>query len=83
MKEQFDDKTIYCRMLGHPIPFRYCRSVNNALPCRKIRDCWYQRIDVDAYLAENFTAAEREQALAEAPEKITSLADLIRKARGE
>ncbi|MBN1496696.1 MAG: hypothetical protein JXA07_08000 [Spirochaetes bacterium] len=81
MKEQFDSKTSYCRSLGHHVPFRYCRTVNNGLPCRKIRDCWYEKIDIDGFIAQFYTESEHKQIFAPPAEKISSLIDLIRKAR--
>lgn len=81
MKEGFDSRTSYCRSLGHYVPFRYCRTVNNGLPCRKIRDCWFEKIDIDGFIAEFYTESEQKQIFALPEEKISSLIDLIRKAQ--
>ncbi len=58
MKTRHDNMNGYCRMLGHMLPFRYCRSVNNGLPCRKILDCWYDRFSVQDFLTENYREDE-------------------------
>jgi len=81
MKELFDDKTSYCRILGHYVPFRYCRAVNDEIPCRKIKDCWFEKLDIDRYITENYTESERERMFASPPEKIFTLVDLIKKAQ--
>ena len=81
MNNQFDDKTLYCRMLGHYVPFKYCRTVNDDIPCRKIKDCWFEILDIDGYIKENYTESEREQMLASPPDKISTIVDLIKKAQ--
>ncbi|WP_319558974.1 hypothetical protein [Marispirochaeta sp.] len=35
-----DGKKRYCRRLGHPVPFRYCRLTADGTPCTAIRGCW-------------------------------------------
>jgi hypothetical protein len=81
MNEQFDNKTGYCRTLGHYIPFQYCRTVNEGTPCRKIKDCWFDKVDIEKFISENFSESDRERIFASPPEKISSLIDLINKAR--
>jgi hypothetical protein len=83
MKEEHDDKTAYCRALGHYVPFKYCRTVSGGIPCRRIKDCWFEKIDIEHYIMENFTESERERIFTPPPEKIASLVDLIQKARGK
>ena len=82
MNEQFDEKTGYCRMLGHHVPFRYCRTINSGIPCRKIMDCWFEIMDIAQFISENYTESEQRQIAAPPPEKISSLLDLINKAKG-
>ncbi|MBN1534086.1 MAG: hypothetical protein JXA20_15555 [Spirochaetes bacterium] len=83
MKEQYDSESGYCRVLGHHVPFSYCRCVNEGLPCRRIRDCWFERIDVGRFIDDNYTEAEQERIFAPPPEKIASILDLIKKAKGD
>lgn len=82
MKESHDEKTGYCRSLGHHVPFKYCRTVNNDLPCRKIKDCWFESMDIDQFLNEQYTDSERELIFAPYQEKISTIIDLINRARG-
>ncbi len=83
MKDRYDDKTAYCRSLGHYVPFRYCRTVSDGIPCRKIKDCWFDTVDIEKYIAENFSGSERERIFSPPPEKMSSLIDLIKKAQGK
>ena len=80
-KERYDILEIYCRRLGHPVPFRYCRSTVEARPCARIADCWFERFDVTSYLREQLSADELARLDAPPPAKIVSLVDLIEAAR--
>lgn len=68
-------------MLGHPVPFSYCRQLNGELPCRLIADCWHEQFDVAAFLREHFTVEQLQAALAPPKPKMASLIELIEKAR--
>ena len=37
---EYDKLDLYCSKLGHEVPFKYCRTMNNNLPCRNILGCW-------------------------------------------
>jgi hypothetical protein len=82
MNTQFDDKTTYCRSLGHYVQLKYCRTVSNDLPCRKILDCWFEMLDIGQFIRENYTREEQERIFSPPPEKITTIIDLIKKAQG-
>jgi hypothetical protein len=80
--EKYDSLEIRCRLLGHQVPFQYCRSSNRNLPCRKIMDCWWERVEIEPYLRENFTPEELSRSVfAEPKTKIVSLIELIEKAK--
>ncbi|MBN1126682.1 MAG: hypothetical protein JXA82_16885 [Sedimentisphaerales bacterium] len=79
--DQHDDKTIYCRMLGHEVPFSYCRQGASGQPCRKIIDCWFQTIDIKTFMQTHFTEQQIQAILAPPKPKMTSLIELIQKAR--
>ena len=68
-------------MLGHLVPFTYCREPGTELPCRKILDCWHERIDIEAFLRENLTPEDLDALLAPPKQKISQIMELIRKAR--
>ena len=78
---QFDGKKDYCRRLGHDVPFQYCRTVANGIPCNKIADCWHQNFDIKAYLYDNYTEEEIAKILAPPQPKVATLVDLIEKAK--
>ena len=81
MKEQHDDQSIYCRMLGHEVHFRYCREPGKNQVCRKIADCWYTRLDITGYLNDNYSEEELAGAFAPPQPKMTSLLELVEKAK--
>ncbi len=48
--EQFDHQERRCPMLGHQIPFSYCRSTHGNTPCKKILDCWHERLPIQEFI---------------------------------
>jgi hypothetical protein len=80
--EQYDSLEIRCRLLGHQVPFQYCRSSDANLPCRKILDCWWESVEIEAYLRKNFTGEELNRSVYAKPKsKIASLIELMEKAK--
>ncbi len=82
-KKKFDSNTGYCRMLGHDVPFSYCRIVKDGLPCFIILDCWFERIQIQEYLTFNYTQEEIETFLERPKPKVATLFELIQKAISE
>lgn len=76
-----DDREQRCRMLGHPVPFRYCRQLPDGKPCRLIVDCWQGHFDVASWLEGCYTAEEIETILAPPTPKLTSIVELIERAK--
>lgn len=79
----YDLRETYCRRLGHHVPFKYCRDVGVALPCRLIPDCWHTQFDVAAWLTEHFSPEQIAQILAPPQPKIASILGLIVKSRDQ
>lgn len=79
--ERHDHLETHCRNLGHAVPFSYCRSMNETLPCRAILDCWYTQVDASGFLRDHFTADQVDRILAPPKPKLTSLLELIERAR--
>ncbi len=79
--DKYDTIEIYCRRLGHYLHFKYCRNVNDGLPCNKIRDCTFEKIPIQDYLNDSYTELEIRTALTPPQNKMTSLVDLIKKAK--
>jgi len=54
-----------CPILGGPVPFSYCRSMNRGWPCSRLAGCWKDHLDIQAYLKDNFTDEEIGRILAQ------------------
>ena len=82
MIEQHDALVIYCPQLGGEIPFRYCRTVNEDLPCRRIVVCWEFRIKISEFLGEHYSIYQIERALAPPTKtRLDTILELIQKAQ--
>jgi hypothetical protein len=82
MIEEHDTFIVYCPQLGGEIPFKYCRTVNQDLPCRKIMVCWEFRIEISKFLGEHYSIDQIQQALAPPTQtRIETILDLIEKAK--
>lgn len=79
--DEHDECTQRCRMLGHPVPFGYCRALPEGRPCRLIVDCWQGHFDVNAFLHEHFTPEQIETIQAPPKPKLTSILELIEQAK--
>ena len=80
MKEQYDDKNGYCRMLGHTLSFRYCRALGmEGEPCHNILNCWFERFDVERFMGENYSEEEIEGIFKPPKTRISALAEIANK----
>jgi hypothetical protein len=70
-----------CPMLGHEVAFSYCRQPGQETPCRKIFDCWWERFDVQTFVADNYSEEIRNAIIQPPKPKILSLIELIEQAR--
>jgi len=68
-------------MLGHWLNFSYCRQENNGLPCRKIVDCWFDKIPIEKFLKENYEEEKISYIFKPSKQKITSIIELIEQAK--
>jgi len=76
----YDEFTTRCPMLGHLVSFAYCRSCADHKPCRKVADCWFQRMDIQGYLKERYSPEEIASILAPPQSKLLQIIELARKA---
>ena len=82
MIEEYDPLVIRCPQLGGEIPFKYCRTVNEDLPCRKIVICWEFRIEIGKFLNENYSIDQIQQAFTPPTKtRVETILDLIEKAK--
>ncbi len=87
MKEMEDQKIgthdhllQHCRMLGHRVPFEYCRSMNTNLPCSKILYCWKNILPIDAFIRQNYSDDEIAFCFKGPPPKLVQIYEFMRKA---
>ena len=80
-ENNFDAQRGYCRRLGHDVDFSYCRIASQGIPCFKIFDCWYERFDIKDFMASNYSSEEIKAMLAPPQDKVSTLYDLIAKAK--
>ena len=78
---RYDEKQNYCRMLGHSVTFLYCRTTAQNIPCRKIKDCWFETLPIADYMDLHFSPEQQVQIFREPVPKVASILDLIEKAR--
>jgi hypothetical protein len=81
MLTQHDALTTRCPMLGHEVSFSYCRQPGQEIPCRKIFDCWWEAIDIQAFISENYSQ-EIQNALRQPPKpKMLSILEIVEQVR--
>src|SRR4030043_48989 len=82
MIEAHDALIIRCPQLGGEVPFHYCRTVNEDLPCRRILVCWEFRIEISKFLNEHYSFKQIERAFAPPTKtRIETILELIEKAK--
>ena len=79
--QRYDKEEAYCRMLGHYLPFRYCRTLKEGLPCHKIMDCWFERLPIETFINEHYSEAELKKVFSPPTPKMASIVSLIEKAQ--
>jgi SH3-like domain-containing protein len=68
-------------MLGHDVPFSYCREPGREVPCGRVMDCWREVFDVEGWVQSHFTAAQIAEITAPRQDKVATLVELIEQAR--
>jgi hypothetical protein len=82
MIKEHDTLIIRCPQLGGEVPFHYCRTINEDLPCRRIILCWEFRIEIAKFLNENYTIDQIQRALAPPTKtRIETILEHIEKAK--
>ena len=82
MIEAHDTLITYCPQLGGEVPFRYCRTLQEDLPCKKLMVCWEFRIEIAKFLSDHYSLDQVQQSLWP-PEKsrIETIVELIEQAK--
>ena len=82
MLEEHDGLVIRCPLLGGEVPFRYCRTVNEDLPCQRIILCWEFRIEISKFLDEHYSIDQIQSALSPPTKsRVETIIELIEKAK--
>ena len=82
MIEVHDSLVIHCPQLGGEISFRYCRTVNETLPCRRVIPCWEFRMDIVQFLNDHYSSDQIQRSLsAPTQTRIETILDLIEQAK--
>lgn len=77
-----DDREIRCPKLGHELTFAYCRRESLDMPCPRIIRCWENFFPVETFLRETMDADGWDTFCRRTlPDKMTTLLDLIEKAK--
>jgi hypothetical protein len=79
--EEHDDKWLRCPRVGGEVNFKFCRFENNMLPCSWIIGCWQNKMDINTFLNDHYSAEELDQVFAPPKPKIESLVGLVEKAK--
>ena len=83
MINEHDDKMIRCPRLGDEVNFKYCRIMNDRLPCRLIVGCWQLRMDINKFLTDHYSKELMDKVFIPSKPKIESLVALVEKAKEE
>ena len=82
--EKHDVLIIRCPQLGGEVPFRYCRTVNEDLPCRKIMVCWEFRLKISEFLGEHYSIDQIQSALVPPTKtRLDTILEIIEEAKKE
>lgn len=82
MIEAYDVLIIRCPQLGGEVPFKYCRTLNEDLPCRRVMVCWEFRMEISKFLAEHYSIDQIQRALAlPTKTRLESILELVEKAK--
>ncbi len=77
--KQFDEREWYCRMLGHALAFRYCRTMQEGLPCHRILDCWYEFLPIKEFVESNYTEEELVTIFQQPKSRIDIMLDTVKR----
>ena len=79
--DSHDSRERYCPRLGHELAFSYCRKPGSEPPCSRIRDCWWERFDIQAFLEDHYSAETLADMATPPANRVTSLFDLMKQAQ--
>ncbi|HNR87454.1 MAG TPA: hypothetical protein PKM65_03855 [Spirochaetota bacterium] len=77
MIDQHDALTCHCRMLGHEVPFSYCRKLQSGIPCSRIADCWFEYIGIEDFLKSQYSEDELKKIFSPPRPKMATIIDIV------
>ncbi len=80
---EHDGRKIRCRILGHEVPFHYCRSQPGDPLCRNILNCWWEHFDVAAFLLDHMPEEHRRLMEKQPTSRLGQIMDAVDRAKGE
>ena len=83
---QYDKEEINrCPILGGTrVDFKYCRTLDNGLPCRRTIGCWAPRIAIAPFLKAHYPAETLQEIfLKPRKDKVTEFIDIVKKTRND
>ncbi len=82
MIQEYDEGIGRCPQLGGEVPFRYCRTVQENLPCRRVTVCWEFRIEIAEFLSGHYSANQIQRALTPpAKTRLDTILEIVEKAK--
>ena len=82
MLEEHDNLIIRCPQLGGEVPFKYCRTMNEDLPCRRMMACWEFRVEISKFLSKHYSIDQIQRALSQPTKsRVETIIELIEKAK--
>jgi len=79
--KEYERRQAYCRRLGHPVPFAYCRRVSGGLPCSAVLDCWFETFPVWEFIRGHYSPQELGQMFTTPASKLSVIVEALEKVR--
>ena len=81
MVTEYDHIVKRCPRLGHDVPFSYCRKPGDDTPCNGMYDCWWETVDINAFMANHYPPEVIAKVTTPRKPKTHSLLEIIQEAR--
>lgn len=80
MSQQYDNLQVWCANRGMDLPFRYCRTIANGLPCPQILDCWEDRFDAKRYIGDHYNPEEITAIFQDVRSRLSDMVEMVARA---
>ena len=79
--EKNDHLRQYCSKLGHEVTFKYCRTMNEYLPCQNIFTCFANLFQIKDYIDKHYSKEKIRYFSKPSKPKIEQIYDIITKVK--